>query len=320
MSQFIDEDNGVALYNTDCVELTKTLPDGSIDFSVYSPPFSELFVYSDNIRDMGNALNHDEFMKQYEFLISELYRATRPGRLTAIHCIDLPLFKGKDGVSGLRDWQGEIIKLHEKHGWTFHSRVTIWKDPVVEMQRTKANGLLYKQLCADSCKTRQGIADYMVIMRKTAESTDEGYEKINADGDKFYDYSGASMVDEPYGYKNEDERKRFYSINVWQRYASPVWFDIRQSHTLNTKVAKEDKDNKHICPLQLDVISRCIELWSNPGELVFSPFTGIGSEGYQAVKMGRKFIGSELKEAYFNVACKNIKDAIVESKSLFDGE
>jgi DNA modification methylase len=182
------------------------------------------------------------------------------------------------------------------------------------MQRTKANGLLYKQLCADSCKTRQGIADYMIIMRKNIE--DDSYVKIASDGDKFYDYAGASMVDEPYAYKNEAERQRFYSINVWQRYASPVWFDIRQSRTLNTKQAKEDKDNKHICPLQLDVIERCIELWSNPDELVFSPFTGIGSEGYQAIKQGRKFVGSELKEAYFNVAVKNLKDAVKENVRL----
>lgn len=316
MSQYIDENEGIAVYNTDCVELAKSLPDNSVDFSVYSPPFSELFVYSDNVRDMGNALNHDEFMKQYEFLIAEMFRITRAGRLTAIHCIDLPLFKGKDGVSGLRDWQGEIIKLHEKYGFTFHSRITIWKDPVVEMQRTKANGLLYKQLCEDSCKSRQGIADYMIIMRKNID--DESYKKIHSDGEKFYGYAGCSMVDEPYGYKNQDEKKRFYSINVWQRYASPVWFDIRQSRTLNTKQAKEDKDNKHICPLQLDVIERCIDLWSNPCDLVFSPFTGIGSEGYQAIKQNRKFVGSELKEAYFNVAVNNLKAAVAEKKSLFD--
>lgn len=314
MSQYIDEKNGIAVYNTDCVELAKSLPDNSIDFSIYSPFFSQLFVYSDNIRDMGNATSHDSFMQQYEYLIKEKFRITRAGRLTAIHCIDLPLFKGKDGVSGLRDWQGEIIRLHEKHGWTFHSRITIWKDPVVEMQRTKANGLLYKQLCADSCKTRQGIADYMIIMRKNVE--DDSYVKIASEKDKFFDYAGCSTVDAPYGYKNEDEKKRFYSINVWQRYASPVWFDIRQSNTLNTKIAKEAKDEKHICPLQLDVIERCIELWSNPNELIFSPFTGIGSEGYQAIKQGRKFVGSELKEAYFNVAVKNLKQAVQDNISL----
>lgn len=316
MKEFIDIENGIAVYNTDCVELARSLPDNSIDFSIYSPPFSSLFVYSDNVRDMGNSLNHDDFMEQYEFLIKEMARITRAGRLTAIHCIDLPLFKGKDGLSGLRDWQGEIIRIHEKYGFNFHSRVTIWKDPVIEMQRTKAQGLLYKTLCSDATKTRQGMADYIIVLRKTIE--DETYVKIQSEKEKFYDYAGCSTIDAPYMVKNQEEYDYRYSINVWQRYASPVWFDIRQTNTLNTKQAKEDKDNKHICPLQLDVIERCIELWTNPNELVFSPFTGIGSEGYQAIKQGRKFVGSELKEAYFNVAVNNLKDAVAEKKSLFD--
>lgn len=316
MKEYIDVENGIAVYNTDCVELAKSLPDNSIDFSIYSPPFSSLFVYSDNVRDMGNTLSHDDFMVQYEFLIKEMARITRAGRLTAIHCIDLPLFKGKDGLSGLRDWQGEIIRIHEKHGFNFHSRITIWKDPVIEMQRTKAQGLLYKTLCSDATKTRQGMADYIIVLRKTIE--DETYVKIESKKEKFYDYAGCSTIDEPYLVKNQEEYDYRYSINVWQRYASPVWFDIRQTNTLNTKQAKEDKDNKHICPLQLDVIERCIALWTNPNELVFSPFTGIGSEGYQAIKQGRKFVGSELKEAYFNVAVNNLKDAVSEKKSLFD--
>lgn len=316
MKEFIDVENGIAVYNTDCVELAKSLPDNSIDFSIYSPPFDSLFTYSDNIRDMGNSLNYTEFMKQYEFLIQEHFRITRSGRLVAIHCIDLPLFKGKDGVVGLRDWAGDIIRMHEKAGFIYHSRVTIWKDPVIEMQRTKAQGLLYKTLCTDSCKTRQGMPDYMIIMRKPVE--DENYVKISSEKEKFYDYAGCSTVDEPYNVKNQEEYDYRYSINVWQRYASPVWFDIRQTNTLNTKVAKESKDQKHICPLQLDVIERCIALWSNPGDLIFSPFTGIGSEGYQAIKQGRKFVGSELKEAYFKVAVNNLCDAVAEKKSLFD--
>ncbi len=315
MSQYIDEENNIAIYNTDCVELAKSLPDNSIDFSIYSPPFSDLFVYSDNVRDMGNTLNHEDFMKQYEFLIEQMYRITRSGRLTAIHCIDLPLFKGKDGVSGLRDWQGEIIRIHEKYGFTFHSRITIWKDPVIEMQRTKAHGLLYKTLCEDAAKSRQGMADYIIVLRKNIE--DDDYKKVTQK-EKFYDYAGCSTVDEPYGYKTKEERDYRYSINVWQRYASPVWFDIRKTRTLNTKQAKEDKDNKHICPLQLDVIERCVTMWTNPGELVFSPFTGIGSEGYVSLKLGRGFCGSELKEGYFQSAVKNLKDAVDDKKSLFD--
>lgn len=316
MKQFIDEQNGVAIYNTDSVELVKKMPDNSIDFSVYSPPFSDLFVYSDNVRDMGNTLSHEAFMDQYQFLIDEMYRVTRPGRLTAIHCIDLPLFKGKDGVSGLRDWQGEIIKAHEKAGFVFHSRITIWKDPVVEMQRTKAQGLLYKTVCKDACMTRQGIADYIIVMGKRAEKTDPDYVPIKSEKEKFHDYAGSSPI-LPYDYRTQEEYDRLYSINVWQRYASPVWFDIRQSNTLNTKQAKTEKDQRHICPLQLDVIHRCIDLWSNPDDTVFTPFLGIGSEVVQAVKMGRKGIGGELKGEYFEVAVGNVKKAIESKRGLF---
>lgn len=322
MSQYIDEENGVAIYNTDCVELAKQIPDNSIDFSVYSPPFSNLYTYSDNIRDMGNTDDDSHFFEQYKYLIKEKFRITRPGRLTAIHCKDLPMYKNRDGAGGLRDFPGDIIRAHEEEGWTFHSRVTIWKDPVIEMQRTKNQGLLYKQVCADSSYSRQGMADYMIIMRKNVYDHEDIVPVQSGKDERFCDYKGSSICapsnSDLHMARTEKEKERLYSISVWQRYASPVWFDINQTNCLNIRQSKESKDEKHICPLQLDVIERCVELWSNPGELVFSPFMGIGSEGYQSIKQGRKFIGAELKEAYFNFACKYIKEAVASSRSLLD--
>jgi adenine specific DNA methylase Mod len=231
--------------------------------------------------------------------------------LTAIHCKDLPLYKGRDGAAGLRDFPGEIIRLYEKNGWTYHSRVTIWKDPVIEMQRTKNHGLLYKQLCKDSAASRQGMADYIIVMRKWGDETK--WKPVTRDGgERFFDYIGSTKEREAamsLGRDGED-LTRLNSINVWQRYASPVWFDIQQTNVLNKKYAKDIEEERHICPLQLDVIERCIELWSNPRDLVFSPFAGIGSEGYVAVKNNRRFIGAELKEGYFREACKNISEAV----------
>lgn len=317
--EYINEDQKIAVYNTDCVELAKSLDDESVDFSVYSPPFANLYTYSDSLADMGNCANNEEFFKQYKYLIKEKFRITRNGRLTAIHCKDLPKYKNRDGAGGLVDFAGEIIRAHEECGWTYHSRITIWKDPVIEMQRTKNQGLLYKQVCKDSAYSRQGMADYMIIMRKCVY---EGEKPIHREGERFYDYIGNSYFapkrERDLNRCDEAERERLYSIEVWQRYASPVWFDINQTNVLNISLAKDGKDEKHICPLQLDVIERCIELWSNEGEIVFSPFMGIGSEGYQAVLQNRGFVGSELKETYFNIAVKNLKSAIDKKRSLFD--
>lgn len=298
-----------ALYNTDCVELLSSMPDGSVDFSVYSPPFSNLYIYSDSVYDMGNTSDHEEFFRQYKHVARTLFKATRPGRLTAMHVKDLPLYKNRDGAAGLYDFPGWCIRTFEDEGWTFHSRVTIWKDPVIEMQRTKNHGLLYKQLCKDSAASRQGMADYMIIMRKNID--DDSESRVSTGGERFFDYIGMCPPTSAdlRGARTEEERKRLYSIAVWQRYASPVWFDIQQTNVLNKQQAREDKDEKHICPLQLDVIERSIELWSNPGDVVFSPFTGIGSEGYVSIKMGRKFIGSELKSSYFDIAAQNLSDA-----------
>lgn len=312
---------GWELHHGDCVHVARKIEADSVGFSVYSPPFSNLYIYSDSEFDMGNSTDDGQFMLHYSYLAEELYRITKPGRLTAIHCKDLPMYKGRDGAAGLRDFPGEIIRMYESKGWQYHSRVTIWKDPVIEMQRTKNHGLLYKQLCKDSAASRQGMADYMIVMRKWGDESK--WDAVTNGGERFFDYIGNAKC-APGDYdlrfaRTEEERKRIYSIAVWQRYASPVWFDIDQTDVLNYKLAKEKDEERHICPLQLGVIERSIELWSNPGDLVFSPFTGIGSEGYVALKMGRKFIGAELKGSYFNIACRNLEEATVEQEDLFSG-
>lgn len=275
----------------DCVDVVRQLPDHSVGFSVYSPPFGDLFVYSDSESDMGNSSSDSEFFNHYEFLIENIARVTKPGRLTAVHCSDLPFRKWKDGKLGIKDFSGDIIRAHERHGFTLHSRVTIWKDPVVEMTRTKALGLLYKQLQKDSTKSRTGMPDYLLVFKAPGENT------------------------EPVGQKPTE-----FPVSQWQQWASPVWMDIQQTNTLNVRMAKENKDEKHLCPLQLDLIERAVILWSNPGDVVLSPFMGIGSEGFVSVKLRRKFIGVELKESYWKQACKNIGNVEDQSASLFDFE
>ena len=268
-------------YNGDCVEVVATLPTESIGFSIYSPPFSHLFIYSDSERDMGNVKNDDEFFAQYGFLLREIHRVTKPGRLTAVHCSDLPRTKGAHGEVGLYDMPGDIIRAHVAAGWTYHSRICIWKDPVVEMQRTKALGLLYKQLQKDSTRSRQGMPDYVLVFRKTP-SDEKAADPVGQDA-------------------------RHFPVSQWQKWADPVWMDINQTNVLNVRAAKEDKDEKHLCPLQLDLIERAIRLWSNEGDTVLSPFMGIGSEGFMALRCNRRFIGSELKETYFRQAVKNLR-------------
>lgn len=291
-------------YNGDCCEVVAALPDDSIDFSVYSPPFSDLYSYSDSIACMSFNENDDQFFEHYSYLVKELYRVTTPGRLTAVHCMNLPKTKSRDGVIGLRDFRGGIIREHEEAGWIYHSEVCIWKDPVLAMQRTKAIGLLHKQVCKDSSISRQGLPDYVVVFRKP------GVNPKPVSG-PFTEFIG-----DPETFENKGD----LSIDVWQRYASPVWDDIRQTRTLNNfREGKEPDDTKHICPLQLDVIERCLELWSNPDDVVLSPFMGIGSEGYCSIERGRKFVGVELKKAYFEVAVKNLQNAQskASAKTLF---
>ena len=304
---------GWDLYNGDCVDvLSRYVADNSIDYSVFSPPFSNLYIYSDSIADMGNCADHEEFFAQMGFLIRQLFRATVNGRLCSVHCKDLPAYMGRDGAAGLIDFPGACIRAFELAGWQFHSRVTIWKDPVTEMQRTKNHGLLHKQLCKDSAASRQGMADYLITFRKW--NGDEFPNPVHGPTKevRFVDYIGEEAP-------SRDRTDRDYSIQVWQRYASPVWFDISQTRVLQgSRTATSEEDERHICPLQLDVIERAIHLWSNPGDTVFSPFTGIGSEGYCALRMDRKFIGAELKDSYFDQAKKNLAIAKHRVASLFD--
>ena len=279
-----------AFYNGDSCEILQDIKDNSIDLSVFSPPFADLYTYSDSERDLGNCKNRDEFYVHFRFIAEQIHRVMKEGRIVCIHCMDLPSLKMRDGFIGLKDFPGEIIRIFEDVGFIYHSKVCIWKNPVVAMQRTKALGLLHKQLKKDSTMSRMGIADYVVMMRK----------------------NGENQV--PVTHTNET-----FNVDKWQEWASPVWMTINQSNTLQRTSARDEKDEKHICPLQLDVIERCIELYSNEGEVVLSPFGGIGSEIYQALKMKRKGIGIELKNTYYQQAVKNCKNAEdFEELSLFD--
>ena len=275
------------LHLADCVELASEIETGSIDYTVFSPPFASLYTYSNSDRDMGNSKSTSEFYQHFKFLVDEMLRITRPGRLLSFHCMNLPTSKQNDGFIGIKDFRGDLIKMFVDSGWIYHSEVVIWKDPVTAMQRTKALGLLHKTIRKDSSMSRQGIPDYLVTMRKPG---------IN---------------DKPIAHTKEE-----FPVDLWQRYASPVWFDINPSKTLQFRSAREGDDERHICPLQLEVIERAIELWTAKNDLVFSPFTGIGSEGYTAIKMGRRFIGSELKESYFNLAKKNLEFSTKQEPQL----
>lgn len=270
-----------ALYNGDSAELLKGLGDNSIHYSIFSPPFASLYTYSNSERDLGNCRTTEEFYTQFKYIVEDLYRVLIPGRLISFHCMDLPLSKERDGVIGLRDFRGELIRLFESCGFILHSQVCIWKDPVTAMQRTKAIGLLHKQLKKDSCMSRQGIPDYLVTMRKPGENP------------------------EPVTHTNES-----FPVAVWQKYASPIWMDINPSDTLQHTSARDEKDERHICPLQLTVIRRALNLWTNPGDIVLTPFLGIGSESYVALEMGRRTIGIELKPSYFQQAVKNCASVV----------
>lgn len=283
-----------AIYNGDSVELIKALPDASVGMSVFSPPFSSLYTYSASDRDMGNCAGDDEFAQHFDFLVKDLFRVMRMGRLVAIHCMNLPTSKVNDGYIGIKDFRGDLIRLFQSHGFIYHSEVVIWKDPVIAMQRTKALGLLHKQVLKDSCMSRQGIPDYLVVMRKPGVNDNPVSGPFELD-----EFAGTDKPS-PCGDRTRD------SINVWQRYASPVWMDINPGDTLQYMAGRHKDDNRHICPLQLQVIHRAIELWSNPDDIVFTPFMGIGSEVYQALKMGRRAIGFELKPSYYDLAKRNI--------------
>lgn len=294
-----------SLYHGDCVRAMEGIADGQLHFSIFSPPFSQLYSYTDALEDMSNVQNDEEFIAGMEFMVAELYRILMPGRLVAFHCMQIPAMKERDGYIGLKDFRGDLIRLFQRHGFIYHSEVVIRKDPLIEATRTKALGLMHKQLVKDSSKSRHGGPDYVVVMRKPGDNP----EPISHMPSGFTRWIGPAS-DEPKAAKTSDPARNKYSHEVWQRYADPVWFDIEPSDTLQRESARDDDDSRHICPLQLTVIRRCIELWSNPGDIVLSPFAGIGSEGYVAIQEGRRFVGSELKHSYFRQAARNLEAAV----------
>ena len=282
------------LYNGDSCEILAGIPTASIHYSITSIPFASLYTYSNSERDLGNSRNYGEFAEHYQYLGTEWYRVMMPGRLVSIHCMNLPAMKERDGFIGVKDFRGDVIRWMQACGFIFHSEVCIWKNPVVEMQRTKALGLLHKQIRKDSAMSRMGIPDYIVTFRKPGmnpEPLDHTHENYSVDH--------WQQVASP----------------VWDEYPAPVWWDINQSATLQRKSARTEKDEKHICPLQLPVIERCVELWSKEHEIVLDPFDGIGSTGYQALKMGRRHVGIELKESYFMQAALNLEAAEQEAQA-----
>lgn len=294
-----------ALYNGDCVDVARTIPDNSVHFEIFSPPFANLYIYSDDLRDMGNCKNTDEFFQQFDYLIPELHRILMNNRLCAVHCKNIVKYKGRDGVSGWSDFRGDIIRHFEKYGFQYHSEVVIWTDPVLEMQKTKTQRLLYCQLQRDASCTGIGMPEYLVIFKKWSEGDTQPIKHYKSAEDAAQKQGSAEQV---------------IDLETWQRYASPVWFDIKRTDVLNVRIARDSKDEKHICPLQLEVIRRAVKLWSNPGEIVFSPFGGIGSEPYIALEQKRRAVAAELKPSYFaqmTANCKEICDAS-RQMTLFD--
>jgi len=283
--------NKFALYHGDCIDVLRGLPSESIHYSIFSPPFASLYTYSASPRDLGNCKGDDDFFEHFRYLIPELLRVIVPGRLLSFHCMLMPTSKARDGMIGLRDFRGELIRAFVECGWIYHSEVVIWKNPVTAMQRTKALGLLHKQLKKDACMSRQGIPDYLITMRAPGDNP----ERVTHTNETF-------------------------PVRQWQNYASPVWMDINPSDTLQYRSARAEEDERHICPLQLEVIRRALRLWTNPGDIVLSPFAGIGSEGVVAVEEERRFVGAELKESYFKQASRNLEDASRDDQMLmFNG-
>jgi len=316
---------GWALYHADCIEGMHAMPEQSIDCAVFSPPFGDLFVYSDSERDLGNAGSEQEFVNQYAFFAEALARVMKPGRIACVHCTDLPTRKGKHGYIGLQDFSGDLIKAHTAAGMIYHGRTTIWKDPVVEMQRTKALGLLYKQIRKDSAMNRVGMPDYMLFFRAPGENPDRIEHAAPGDTQAALSIARkwleemrrnglASQVPDDAALAALLPHVEF-DVYEWQKLASPVWMNIQQGNVLNRM--KADNDEKHVCPLQLDVIENCLRLYSKPGDVVMDPFNGIGSTGYQAVKMMRRYLGFELKPEYAAQANKNLHEAEQSAGDLF---
>lgn len=282
-NQYVDDK--MALYHGDSCEVLTEIPSNSIHFEIYSPPFASLYTYSNSERDLGNSKNKAEFFEHFEFIVKELYRVLMPGRLMAVHCMNLPTSKSRDGFIGIDDFRGDLIRLYENVGFIYHSEICIWKDPVIAMQRTKALGLLHKQIKKDSAMCRQGIPDYLVVMRKPGDNL------------------------EPVTHTNES-----FPVEIWQKYASPIWSDINPSDTLQYRSARDNEDEKHICPLQLTVIRRALNLWTNPHDIVLTPFMGIGSEVVTALENNRRAVGIELKDSYYRQAQKNARAVTVNEQ------
>jgi hypothetical protein len=318
-----------AIHNSDCIEGMWAMPENSIDCAIFSPPFGDLFVYSDSERDLGNAGEGAAFMDQYKFFAEALTRVMRPGRMVCVHCTDLPMRKGKHGHIGLQDFSGDLIKAHSDAGLVYHGRATIWKDPVVEMQRTKAHGLLYKNIRKNSTFNRVGMPDYMLFFRKDCETDNPHYSPVShaAPDD---DATATEIATEWL----KDLRRQGLCVDIpdekalsvlmhdakfdvyeWQKLASPVWMDINQGNVLRR--VKAVNDEKHVCPLQLDTIARCLRLYTKPGDVVMDPFNGIGSSGYEAVKAARSYLGFELKPEYAEQANANLTEAARVSADLF---
>jgi len=295
LNQYVTDQ--VALYQGDCVEVVKGLPDASVHLTISSLPFSSLYIYSESTRDMGNNPDDAAFFAHMGHLIPELHRVTVPGRLCVMHCKQLVNYRGRDGMAGLRDFRGDIIRAFTAQGWAYHSEVCIWLDPVLEMQRTKAHGLLYKTLKADASHSRQGMADYLLVFRRWPHGEDEEARA------------------EPVRHNPDD-----FPLETWQRYASPVWMDVDRTRVLNVELAREGKDERHICPLQLDVIERCLDLWTNPGDVVLDPFIGVGSVAVASVKRGRRTVGVELKASYHGQSIRFVEQATIATAqpTLFD--
>jgi hypothetical protein len=303
------------MYRGDCVEVVGQMPDCSVDFSVYSPPFADLFIYSESERDMGNNPSDGAFAEHYGYLLAQMFRVVRPGRICAVHVSDLPARKSKEGFIGMRDFSGEVIRAHTAAGFHYHGRFTIWKDPVREMQRTKSHGLLYKNIKEDSTRNRMGFPDYILLFKRPPTTPAE-------------DAMVVPVTHTP----------QTFPLDDWQRIASPIWntnetdndrklaaldhawFDIDQSNTLNARKARDSRDERHMCPLQLDVIDRLCLMYSNPGEVCLSPFGGVGSEGVGALKRGLRYVGVELKDSYFAHAVRNLKEEEgIDQMSMFGG-
>lgn len=304
MNKVLDQANGDnwTLWNADCIEVVNALPENSLHLSIFSPPYASLYTYSNSDRDMGNSVSDAQFYEHFDYLVAGLLRVTMPGRIVCVDVMNIPAMKERDGFIGLKDFRGDIIRAFTRKGFIFHSEHCAWKDPLIEATRTKALGLMHKQLCKDSTRSRAGIPQYLLAFRKDGENPEPVAHQNGLE----------------YFVGENEPTHGTLSHERWRRYASPVWMDINFSNTLNAKAAREAEDERHVAPMALDLIERAIHLWSNPGDVIFDPYSGIGSTGYMAIKTGRRFIGSELKTAYFKQAVKNISQARESHGGLFD--